>query len=51
MYVGSFKWVVNTSDFSKDFREMCNEYSDQGKILEAEGQYPEKYMIFTMIHP
>ena len=40
--VGGVKWVENTSQFSKDFTENCNEDSEEEYFLEVDGQYPEK---------
>ena len=40
--VDGFKWVENTSQFSKDFIENCNEHSDEGYFLEVEIQCLEK---------
>ena len=40
--VAGFKWVKNTSQFSKDFIENYNEDSDQRYFLEVDIQYPEK---------
>ena len=39
--VDGFKWVENTSQFSKDFRENCNKDSDERYFLEFSFQYPE----------
>ena len=40
--VAGFKWVKNTSQFSKDFIENYNEDSDERNFLEVDIQYPEK---------
>ena len=39
--VWGFKWVENTSQFSKDFIENYNEDSDEGYFLEVVVQYTE----------
>ena len=40
--VESFKWVENTSQFSKDFIKNNKEGSDEGYFLELDVQYPKK---------
>ena len=40
--VGSFKWVDNTSQFSKDFVGNCNKDTDEGYFHEVDLQYPQK---------
>ena len=42
IYIGGFKWVENTSQFSKDFVENCNKYSVDEYFLEVGVQHPEK---------
>ena len=42
MLVGGFKWVENTSQFSKDFIENFNGDSDDGYFLEVDVQYPKR---------
>ena len=39
--VCDFKWVENTSQFSKDFIENYNEHSDKGHFVEVDVQYPK----------
>ena len=39
---GGFKWVENTSQFSKDFIENYNEDSDVGYFFEVQVQYSEE---------
>ena len=39
--VDGFKWVENTSKFSKDFIENYNEDSNEGYFLEVDIQYHE----------
>ena len=41
MKVAGFKWVENTSQFSKDFIENYNEDGDEVYFLEIDVQYPE----------
>ena len=40
--LGSFKWVENTSKFSKDFLDNYNEDSDEGYFLEVDVRYLEE---------
>ena len=40
--VDGFKWVENTSQFSKNFIENYNEDKDEGYFLEVDVQYPRK---------
>ena len=42
LLIGGFKWVENTSQFSKDFIDNFNEDNDEGYFLEVDIQYPEK---------
>ena len=37
-----FKWVENTSQFTKDFIESYKEDIDEGNFLEVDVRYPEK---------
>ena len=40
--VNGFKWVENTSQFSKGFMENYKESSSIGYFIEPDGQYAEK---------
>ena len=40
--VCGFKWVENTSQFTKDFIENYKEDIDEGNFLEVDVQHPEK---------
>ena len=40
--VNSFEWIKDTFQFKKVFIKNCNEESDEGYLLEADIQYPEK---------
>ena len=42
LLISGFKWVENTSQFSKVFIENFNEDNDEGYFLEVDIQYPEK---------
>ena len=37
--LGGFKWVENTSEFTKYFIKICNEDSNEGYFLEDNVQY------------
>ena len=39
---GGFKWVENTSQFSKHFTEKFSENSNEGYFFETDVQYLEK---------
>ena len=39
--VNDFKWVEDTSQFTKDYTENYNENNDEVCFLEFEVQYPE----------
>ena len=41
--LSSFKWVKNTSHFSKDFMEDYNEDTDEGYFPQVHVQYPENF--------
>ena len=40
--VNSFEWINDTFQFKKVFIKSCNEERDEGYLLEADIQYPEK---------
>ena len=40
--IDGFKWVEDTSQFNKDFREHYNWHTDGKYFLEVDVQYPEK---------
>ena len=40
--VNGFKWVRNTSQFSKDFIKRYNKESDKGYCFDVDAQYPDK---------
>ena len=48
--VHDFKWIENTSQFSKYFLESYYEVSDNGYFLEVDVQYPQIVHSFTMIY-
>ena len=50
LLLGTFKWVEETSQFSKDFIENYNEDKDIGYFLEVELQYPEELHELIMIY-
>ena len=50
LLLGTFKWVEETSQFSKDFMENYNEDSDIGYFLETDLQYPEELHELVMIY-
>ena len=50
LLLGTFKWVEETSQFSKYFIENYNEDSDTGYFLEVDLQYPEELHEFIMIY-
>ena len=42
--LGSFKWVENTSQLSKDFVENSNKDTDEGYFHEVDLQYPQNLL-------
>ena len=48
--VGCFKWVENTSHFSKDFIENYYENSYEGYFLTYMFNFLKNYITFTMIY-
>ena len=44
--VDGFKWIGNTSQFSKDFIENYNEDSDEGYFRRIDVHFPEKLQDF-----
>ena len=50
LLLGAFKWVEETSQFSKDFIENYNEDKDIGYFLEVDLQYPEELHELIMIY-
>ena len=50
LLLGTFKWVEETSQFSKDFIENYNEDKDIGYFLEVDLQYPEELHELIMIY-
>ena len=48
--VNDFKWIENTSQFSKYFLENYYEVGDNGYFLEVDVQYPQNLHSFTMIY-
>ena len=42
MLAGGFKWIENTSQFSKDFREKYNKDRNKGYALDVDIHYPEQ---------
>ena len=40
--IDGFKWVEDTSQFNKDFKERYNWHTDGKYFLEVDVQYPEK---------
>ena len=50
LLLGTFKWVEETYQFSKDFIENYNEDKDIGYFLEVDLQYPEELHELIMIY-
>ena len=50
LLLGTFKWVEETSQFSKDFIENYNEDKDIGYFLEVDLQYTEELHELIMIY-
>ena len=50
LLLGTFEWVEETSQFSKDFIENYNEDKDIGYFLEVDLQYPEELHELIMIY-
>ena len=48
--VNDFKWIENTSQFSKYFLGNYYEVGDNGYFLEVDVQYPQNLHSFTMIY-
>ena len=42
LLAGGFKWIENTSQFSKGFTKNCIEDNDEGYFFEVDVQCPEK---------
>ena len=48
--INDFRWVENTSQFSEDFIEICNEESDKGCFLKLMFNIFKSCMIFKMVY-